>query len=121
MKTGGAFELFAMGLALAGAMPALARPSGPGTARPVGARPATNRSAGARPAPGGSAAGHPTAILAGPDLTLDKQHTSPFVVGQTATYDLVVRNIGTDPTSVPTTVVDALPAGLSYVPGPAAG
>ena len=49
-----------------------------------------------------------------PDLTISKVHNGSFAVGQVgATYTIVVRNIGSAPTSGPVTVTDTLPAGLT--------
>lgn len=55
----------------------------------------------------------PTTVVA-PDVTVDKSHTGSFRAGGTAVFTLVARNVGTAPTSGPTTVVDDLPSGLSY-------
>ncbi len=63
----------------------------------------------------------PTAITGVPDLTLDKRHTANFVHGQTGTWTLVVRNLGTGATAATTTVVDTLPSGISYVSAAGAG
>ena len=48
-----------------------------------------------------------------PDLTITKSTTSAFVQGGTASYDLVVRNVGNGPTTGAYTITDALPAGLT--------
>src|SRR5439155_18382662 len=49
-----------------------------------------------------------------PDLALDKRHIGSFAVGEIGTYRLVVRNVGTGPTTGAVTVRDTLPAGLSF-------
>jgi uncharacterized repeat protein (TIGR01451 family) len=74
-------------------------------------------------APGGGSAPGPTPIpsprpnacaTTSPDLFPVKRHTGLFVVGTNATYTLSVFNNGTTPT-VPTTVTDRLPTGLTFV------
>ena len=51
-----------------------------------------------------------------PDLRLNKSHSGNFTVGVTGTYTLTVDNgLGTAPTSGTITVIDTLPAGLTYV------
>ncbi len=51
-----------------------------------------------------------------PNLRLSKSHSGNFTVGVPGTYTLLVDNIqGTAPTSGTITVVDTLPAGLTYV------
>jgi uncharacterized repeat protein (TIGR01451 family) len=50
-----------------------------------------------------------------PVLSLSKSHATTFVDGSTATYALVVNNkSGTAPTVNPITIVDTLPAALTY-------
>jgi uncharacterized repeat protein (TIGR01451 family) len=44
-----------------------------------------------------------------------KTATTPFVVGQNATYLLTVNNVSQAPTSGTTTITDVLPAGLGFV------
>ena len=61
-----------------------------------------------------------TAVTGVPDVTLDKRHTAAFTVGQNGVYTLVVRNIRTASTGA-VTVLDTLPAGLSYVSGAGGG
>jgi uncharacterized repeat protein (TIGR01451 family) len=48
-----------------------------------------------------------------PDLTITKSHTDPFVRGTTNTYQLLMSNVGTAPTSGLVTVTDTVPAGLT--------
>lgn len=49
----------------------------------------------------------------GPDLTITKTHSSPFVRGKIGTYTIRVTNSGSSDTSgAPVTVTDVLPAGL---------
>ncbi|MCX8070846.1 MAG: isopeptide-forming domain-containing fimbrial protein [Candidatus Binatia bacterium] len=55
------------------------------------------------------------------DLSIEKSHTGTFRVGETATYTLVVRNVGMLPTSGTVTVTDSLPNGLTYVSATGAG
>jgi mucin-19 len=51
-----------------------------------------------------------------PDLRLVKTHTGNFSVGLPASYNLTVNNtLGTAPSAGTITVIDTLPAGLSYV------
>ncbi len=55
-----------------------------------------------------------TTIGGGPDLTIAKTHAGDFKQGQTgATYTIKVNNAGNAPTSLPVTVTDTLPAGLT--------
>lgn len=53
-------------------------------------------------------------------LTLAKSHSGSFVAGSNGSYTLAVHNNG-DPVSGTTTVVDTLPAGLSFVSGTGTG
>ena len=56
-----------------------------------------------------------TIIQTGPDPTIAKTHSGPFIQGQTGTYTITVSNVGlsaTDPTK-PLTVTDTLPTGLT--------
>ncbi len=58
----------------------------------------------------------PTTITAKPDLTIAKTHIGNFTQGQTnAVYTLTVTNIRATATTSAFSVVDTLPAGLSYV------
>ena len=50
-----------------------------------------------------------------PDLMIDKSHQGDFLRGRRATYDFVVSNVGSQPSSGEVTVSDTLPAGLSLV------
>lgn len=57
-----------------------------------------------------------------PDLTIVKSTTSTFQAGGTAAYVLAVRNVGNGTTSGAYTIVDPLPAGLTFASAaPAAG
>src|SRR5439155_12159931 len=58
-----------------------------------------------------------TAAVGGVDLTLDKRHSGTFTVGGSGDYQFVVRNTGTAPTFDQFTVVDTLPAGITFVSG----
>jgi uncharacterized repeat protein (TIGR01451 family) len=57
----------------------------------------------------------PTAIIAHPDIALDKRHVGTFFVNQDTSYTFVVRNAGNLPTGA-VTVSDTLPAGLAFLP-----
>ncbi len=49
------------------------------------------------------------------DLRLSKTHAGDFTVGPAGgSFTLQVKNLGTDPVTGPITVIDVLPAGLSY-------
>jgi uncharacterized repeat protein (TIGR01451 family) len=64
--------------------------------------------------PGNNIASDPTTINPAPDLTITKSHTpDPFIVGQTGSYTLTVKNIGSGATSGAVTVNDFLPFGLT--------
>jgi uncharacterized repeat protein (TIGR01451 family) len=69
-------------------------------------------------ATGGGAANPQTATdpttIVRPILALAKSHSGNFTVGSTGTYTLAVSNVGTAPTTGPTTVTDTLPAGLTF-------
>lgn len=54
-----------------------------------------------------------TPTILPPDLTLTKTASGSFVVGQMASYTLVVRNAGQGPTTGPITVTDIVPTGLT--------
>lgn len=58
---------------------------------------------------------NPTPITQVPDLAISKTANGVFRVGQPATYTLTVSNVGLGPTTGPITVVDNLPAGLTFV------
>src|SRR5207245_4283305 len=62
-----------------------------------------------------------TASVLGVDLALDKRHVGPFTLGGDGDYQFRVRNVGTAATFDQFTVVDTLPAGLTYVSGSGAG
>jgi uncharacterized repeat protein (TIGR01451 family) len=50
-----------------------------------------------------------------PKMTVTKTHTGRFTVGATGVFNLLVKNLGTGPTTGTTTVVDSLPNGLFLV------
>jgi uncharacterized repeat protein (TIGR01451 family) len=52
-----------------------------------------------------------------PDLSITSSHTGSLAVGFNATFLLSIANLGSAPTTGPTTVTDALPLGLDYVSG----
>lgn len=60
-------------------------------------------------------------VLGAPDLSLDKIHTGVFRDGSNGSYDLILWNIGNGPTTGTLTVVDTLPAGLTFVSGAGSG
>jgi uncharacterized repeat protein (TIGR01451 family) len=49
------------------------------------------------------------------DVALSKTHVGVFNDGTQGTYDLAVTNVGNGPTAGTVTVVDTLPAGMTYV------
>jgi len=53
-------------------------------------------------------------VIPAPALALDKSHSGLFKRSSEATYDLAVANEGPQPTTGTVTIVDELPAGLSY-------
>ncbi|KIQ97671.1 CshA/CshB family fibrillar adhesin-related protein [Lysobacter sp. A03] len=55
------------------------------------------------------------------DLSITKSHTGSFSAGFNGSYNIVVRNNGTNATTGITKVVDTLPAGLTYVSASGAG
>ncbi|WP_404786129.1 beta strand repeat-containing protein [Altericista sp. CCNU0014] len=61
----------------------------------------------------------PTTITSSADLSVTKIAAGDFIVGQTATYQLTVKNSAASPISpsLPITLVDQLPVGLTYVSG----
>ncbi|HEY9880144.1 MAG TPA: hypothetical protein V6D29_16935, partial [Leptolyngbyaceae cyanobacterium] len=60
-------------------------------------------------------AADPTTVVQGPNLSLTKTHTpATFVVGKTGTYTLTVSNSSSFNASGPLTIVDTLPAGLTF-------
>jgi uncharacterized repeat protein (TIGR01451 family) len=62
-----------------------------------------------------------SAVNGAPDLRLAKTHTGNFTEGQTGQYILTVFNDGSLPTTGTITVLDTLPAGLTFVSGAGAG
>src|SRR6185436_1849644 len=65
-------------------------------------------------APGNGTGQVTTAVTGAPDLLLAKRHVGAFAVGVPAQYTLTITNIGTLPTSSVITVLDTLPAGLTF-------
>jgi uncharacterized repeat protein (TIGR01451 family) len=59
-----------------------------------------------------------TAITPVADLTIAVSHSGSFTAGATGTWTIMVRNTGAGATTAPVTVLDTLPAGLTYA-GPA--
>jgi uncharacterized repeat protein (TIGR01451 family) len=57
---------------------------------------------------------NPGTALPPPDLTISKSHTGDFMAGGIFTYIIAGSNIGSGPTTGPITVMDTLPAGMSY-------
>ena len=56
-----------------------------------------------------------TAVESRADLAISKSHIGNFSAGSTGSYQIVVSNpVGPSPAAGPITVVDTLPAGLSY-------
>ena len=60
----------------------------------------------------------PVTAPSGVDLTITKTHTGNFTVGTNGVYTLRVTNSGTVAFSGTLTIVDTLPAGLTFVSGP---
>ena len=50
-----------------------------------------------------------------PDLIVTKTHSGDFIDGRNGSFTLTVRNVGTSATTDPITLVDTLPAGLTFV------
>ena len=69
-------------------------------------------------ASGGGASNTPTAsdptTILRPVLAVAKSHSGNFAIGQPGTYTIAVSNTGTTATFGTTTIVDTLPAGLTY-------
>ncbi|MFC6009052.1 hypothetical protein [Angustibacter luteus] len=57
------------------------------------------------------------AVPAQVDLSIRKAHTGDFVVGEQATWRILVHNSGPTPDPGPIVVADTLPAGVTYVSG----
>ncbi len=55
------------------------------------------------------------------DLTVTKSHGADFSAGSPGTYTITVTNVGQASMSGPTTVVDTLPAGMSFSSGSGTG
>ncbi|MCU0649235.1 MAG: hypothetical protein MUF00_14650, partial [Gemmatimonadaceae bacterium] len=62
-----------------------------------------------------------TPVRTSPDLVITKVGGGTFMPGQTVSYTLTVRNQGRGTTTGPTTIVDVLPASLTFVRGTGAG
>jgi uncharacterized repeat protein (TIGR01451 family) len=62
-----------------------------------------------------------TTVVSTADLGLTKSHIGSFTAGSTGSYLLTVTNAGPSPANAPTTVVDTLPAGLTYVAASGSG
>jgi len=81
----------------------------------AGAPASVTNSAGAS---GGGAANTPTATdpttIVTPVLAIAKTHTGNFTIGATGTYTIAVGNSGTSATAGTLTVIDTLPAGLTF-------
>ncbi len=56
-----------------------------------------------------------TPVSGAPDVQLTKAATGAFIVGQPASWQLVVKNVGSLATSDSVRVVDTLPAGMTFV------
>jgi len=63
----------------------------------------------------------PTTVVGTPDLSITKTHTGDFTAGTNGTWTITVSNVGNTTTSGTTTVVDTLPAGVSFVSGSGTG
>ena len=61
------------------------------------------------------------APVGAPDLAVDLRHSAAFAAGQNGVYTVAVQNLGSAPTAAATTVVDTLPAGLTFASGAGAG
>ena len=71
--------------------------------------------------PGSSSATDPVAVDPSAQLTVVKQHLGTFTVGGDGSYEITVTNSGPTATPGPTTVVDTLPGGLTFVSGSGTG
>ncbi|WP_405676304.1 hypothetical protein OG239_41735 [Streptomyces sp. NBC_00868] len=62
-----------------------------------------------------------TPAFADPALSVSKTHAGAFVKGETGTWNIFVRNVGTDPTVGPITLTDVFPEGshLDFINSPA--
>ena len=63
----------------------------------------------------------PTPVAVGPDLSIAKEAVGGFAPSGNGQYLLTVSNGGSGPTTGPITIVDQLPAGLSFVSATGAG
>jgi uncharacterized repeat protein (TIGR01451 family) len=64
--------------------------------------------------PGNNGSGSTVPVIVAPDLTMTKAAVGTFTVGQPATYTLTVTNSGSGATTGPITVLDSLPATLTF-------
>jgi uncharacterized repeat protein (TIGR01451 family)/fimbrial isopeptide formation D2 family protein len=65
--------------------------------------------------PGNNTGTSPVDVVAEADLSIVKSHTGGALAGSEKAFDLEVRNDGPSDAQAPITVVDTLPAGLSFV------
>ncbi|HEV2891224.1 MAG TPA: Ig-like domain-containing protein [Frankiaceae bacterium] len=82
---------------------------------------ATATSTAADPDSADNAATASTTVNSSADLGLTKTHIGSFTAGGTGNYLLTVTNTGPSPANPPTTVVDTLPTGLTYVAASGSG
>ena len=61
------------------------------------------------------------AVVAGPELVLQKTHVGDFTINNNSVYTLTVRNLGNQPTNNVVIVTDTLPPGLVFVPSMSGG
>lgn len=73
------------------------------------------------PNPANNVAERRTNLKSVTDIALSKSHAGEFTVGSQGLYTLTVSNLGALPAAGPFTVVDTLPAGLSYVDASGSG
>ncbi|PSR18743.1 hypothetical protein C8255_05840 [filamentous cyanobacterium CCP3] len=67
------------------------------------------------PNPSNNSAADPTTVVQGPNIQLAKTHSpATFVTGSTGTYTLTVSNSSGFDAVGPLTIIDTLPAGLTY-------
>ncbi len=89
-----------------------------GTGTPVGTNSITNTASLNVPSydsvSANNTASDPTTISGSADLSVTKTSTSLFVVGKQAVYTIKVTNNGANTSVAPITLVDQLPAGLTY-------
>jgi uncharacterized repeat protein (TIGR01451 family) len=71
--------------------------------------------------PTNSPIGTATPVPIATDLMLSVTSAGTFTIGAMPSYLLTVTNVGSNATNVPMTILDALPAGLSFVSGTGGG